>query len=150
MTEVDVYSAMMRLCTDAWLSGAAAIAGTIPELRYGGVMTEDANGRREPPANSMWALANVRFEPAYRKSMGRPALYETKGALWLEIYAPAADARGKEKSLRLAELVRDVYRQPLTAYPQLHPRSAQVREMLTSSVWNVLRLEQEFVFYTRQ
>ena len=110
-TYSEAVDAMFALFNAAWTAGAAAIVGTVPEIRWQGV-----EGPNKPPANGYWCMVGVQTvaEPQSTFKTGVEPLenrrYTAIGFLVVQLFCPMSDAQSAYKGRLLAELARNAFR----------------------------------------
>jgi len=99
------------LLNTAWLAGAAAIVGYVPEIRWQGVTKET-----KIDESKFWARASMQSVDAEQASLSNCAgaigqkHYTDFGLIFVQLFAPMAAQQATVKLGRLAMLARNVYR----------------------------------------
>jgi len=105
-TEEAAYNEMRATFKAKWDFGAAAIAGYIPVVLYGGVVGV------VPPADQVWARVSsstVLTDQAALSDAGGRRRDETSGIITVQIFVPLALDDGDLLSRRLATLAKKAF-----------------------------------------
>lgn len=110
MTYEDAVTEMYDVFRLAWNSGAAAIAGAVPEVFYEGEPKEE-----QQPTGVIWANVYHRNASEDQATLGTPEGpgthdYESVGLLVVRIRAPKGDGMSTARLRALSTLVANAYR----------------------------------------
>jgi hypothetical protein len=100
---------MFTLLATAWQTGATAIVGSVPAIRWQGNETATP-----PPANTYWARVSEQqvISDQYSLSGGNgQRLYNSQGLLYMQIFCPTTDPPSYTNGRLLANLVQNALRQ---------------------------------------
>lgn len=102
---------MFALLNSAWIAGAAAIVGYLPEIKWQGVPE-----RNIPDASQYWARVTKQTVLEGQGSLSDCAgelgqkRYTVTGLLFIQLFLPKCENDCSEIGRQLAVLVRDAYR----------------------------------------
>lgn len=111
LTAPQAIDEMYAVVNNAVVNGAAAIVGTVPEIRWDGVEETSA-----PPMNEYWLRVSSEEIDAAQSTMnsgiapGEKQLYTATGLLFVQLFCPKSSPQAKEFGEQLAELVRNAFR----------------------------------------
>lgn len=116
---------MFALFRDAWNTGATAIVGYVPEVRWPGVEEPD-----KPETKKYWARVSTQtvLERQATFRNGDDKRYTTDGLLFVQIFCPMSDARAMERGRNLAVLARNAFRGEETS-SSVWFRNARINEL---------------------
>lgn len=118
-----------------WDAGAAAIVGTVPEMRYQGVEEKGL-----PGAANFWARASTQLATTRQRGHqqlddgGTIPFYETDGALFVQIYAPMKAPSSYAKGELLAALAQRMFMGATTA-SGVWFRNPRINELPNDGTW---------------
>lgn len=125
----QAVDAMFALFNVAWSAGAAAIVGSVPQIRWQGV-----EGTSPPPVNGYWcrvSTQNVIEQQTTHKTGIAPnenRRYTSSGLLFVQLFCPMSDAQAMDKGRQLAMLARNAFRGKSTSN-DVWFRNARINEL---------------------
>lgn len=139
MTSQQAIDLMMARIQAAW-AGASAIVGYVPVIEW-----PDTQMQALPDASKFFLRVATQFETAQQISLGRPALWHTKGTLYAQVYAPRSDLKAAFHGRALAEAVSNSFVR-VTEPGGLWYRDAVAREYRPEQNWMTYRAQVSFEF----
>jgi hypothetical protein len=130
----------------AWNAGAGAVAGSIPEIRWPGL--EKAGNQA---TDVYWCRVSQQGVDEYQTGFSNGALpgsnrrYTAYGLIFIQLFAPIADAEALEKLRLLAQLARDAYRGKQTPGGAVF-NHCRIRELDPEEMWQRINVIVEYEF----
>lgn len=126
----------------AWNAGAAAIVGSIPEIKYQDIATG--------PAHNYWARISMVTAQERQTALPGDDIHRVNtvdGQLFIEVFAPKAAAIAQDAGNRLALLARDAFK-----FRRSNPsgavvyRNTRVEQMPSRDTWLLFRMVSDYSF----
>lgn len=113
MNRTEARDFIFDFANDAWAAATAAVVtdGTPVAVRYQGVTQGDASG--EPAQGTYWARVSMQTVDEYQETLrnGEVRRFVTIGLVFVQIFAPNTHGKAQAWADRLAELVRNTFRE---------------------------------------
>lgn len=138
----EVYA----LFTTAWNAGSNAIAGHVPEIRYKGVLEDDA-----PDTSKFWCRISMQTVNENQATLsdcvgvaGRKK-YTAYGLVFIQIFCPRSNSKCFEIGQKLATLARDSFRGKATPN-KVWFRNCRINEIPPEDCWERFNVIAEFEY----
>lgn len=115
MNRTEARDFIFGFAAAAWQTATAAVVtdGTPVAMRYQGVTTGEHAG--EPEQGTFWARVSMQTVDEFQETLrnGETRRFVTSGLVFVQIFAPNTHGEAQAWSDRLAELVRNTFRERL-------------------------------------
>ncbi len=144
-TYTNAVDEMFSVVRTVWNANTAAIVGYVPEMRWQGVEVSTP-----PPNDLYWGRTSIQTVTDQQTNVATldgngKRRYTTSGLIFVQLFAPLADAQSMDKIRKLAQTVRAGFRGTTTPSSVVF-RNARINELSPDGKANRINVVAEFEY----